>query len=108
MRCLLRWATSTFKRSSCNCMLFMWADIRSRVRLNRSCPASAAKIDSQLAVSSELLGGVGGSKLTMMRACRSGVGGSKLTTMRVLCSDIAADNRVGTSGGNHTDGKEQT
>ena len=107
MRCLLRWATSTFKRSSCNCMLFTWADIRSRVRLNRSCPASAAKIDSQLAVSSELLGGVGGSKLTMMQVRRSGVGESSDTTLRFV-PDIATENRVGTRGGIHKDGKRNT
>ena len=55
--------------------------------------ASAANTASQLRLSLELLGGVGG---------------SKLTTMRVLCSDIAADSRVGTRGGSHKDGEEQT
>ena len=118
----MRWATSTFKESSCICMLFIWADIRSRVRLNRSCPAetfarltpgcshkatSAAKIDSQLALSLELLGGVGGSSDTTMRVRRSGVGGSSDTTLRVV-PDIATESRVGTRGGIHKDGKEQT
>jgi hypothetical protein len=54
--------------------------------------ASAATTDSQLRLSLELLGGVGGSKLTTMRVLR--------------VSDIAANNRVGTRGGSHKEGKQ--